>query len=241
MRIAVALLLATFVLCPESAMAVETGFVERSYKDDAGAEHRYVVFVPKSYDGTKETPLVVFLHGAGERGTDNKKQVEVGLGPAVRRQADTFPAIVLFPQAEKTWVLDSDDQKRALAELAQVEAEFKVDRTREYVTGLSMGGRGTYDLIRAQPDRFAAAGIICGFFDLDAIEPVSKLPTWFFHGAADPVVSVKNSRDAVAKLKELGADVRYSEYPQVLHNSWIQAYDEPEFFTWLFSHQRPSK
>lgn len=239
MRFALLLVVVPFICsCSEKTMAVETGFLTKTITDADGSEHKYVVFVPKSYDAKTPTPLVVFLHGAGERGEDNEKQVAVGLGPVVRKQADTFPAIVVFPQAKRNWKLDESDLNRAIAELDAVEKEYNIDKSRVYATGLSMGGRGTWDIVCAQPDRFAAAAIICGFFDLDRADALAKIPTWFFHGEADPVVPVTTSRDAVAKLKELKADVRYNEYPEVQHDSWLNAYDEPELFTWLFAQKR---
>lgn len=224
-------------------LAVETGFLTRAYQDAAGAEHKYVVFVPAAYDGQTAMPAVIFLHGAGERGTDNEKQVAVGLGPVVRKQAATFPAIVLFPQAEKSWMAGSPDLQRAAAELDRVEQEFRVDLDRVYVTGLSMGGRGTWDLVASHPGRFAAAAAVCGFYNFDTIEELAKIPTWFFHGAADPVVPVRNSQQASKMLRELRADVQYTEYPEVKHDSWIQAYDTAELYTWMFGKRRaaPSK
>ncbi|MBX7167096.1 MAG: dienelactone hydrolase family protein [Pirellulales bacterium] len=233
------LLLVTLTLfAPRESRAVETGFLSRSYQDAEGVEHKYVVFVPAAYDGNTPFPLIIFLHGAGERGTDNEKQVAVGLGPVVRKQAATFPAIVLFPQAEKSWMAGSPDLQRAAAELDRVEQDYRVDLTRVYATGLSMGGRGTWDLVASHPDRFAAAALICGFYNFDTIEPLAKIPTWFFHGDSDPVVPVRNSRQAHEKLKALNAAVQYTEYPGVKHDSWLQAYDTAELYTWLFAQRR---
>jgi predicted peptidase len=134
-----------------------TGFLDRTYDS-----FKYVVFIPKDYNADKAYPLILFLHGAGERGTDGKRQSEVGLGKAVKKHADTFPFIVVFPQAQKTWKVGSDDSKRALAILDQVEKDYKVDKKRVYLTGLSMGGYGTWDLAAADPKRWAAIVPICG-------------------------------------------------------------------------------
>ncbi len=221
----------------KGACGVETGFLDRSYEDAAGERHQYVVFVPAAYDPEKPWPLIVFLHGAGERGTDNREQVSVGLGPVVRRQLDTFPALVLFPQARKDWLAMRPDLTRAIAELDRVEEEFNVAADRVYVTGLSMGGRGTWDMVHMCPDRFAAAVPICGFFN-DELAPFIDLPTWFFHGDADPVVSVGNSRKAVRALRAAGGNPRYTEFADVGHDSWLPAYDTPELIPWMLSQSR---
>lgn len=177
------------------------------------------------------------MHGAGERGTNNWAQVEVGLGPVVRRQAESFPAIVFFPQARLDWSKDRPDLNRAMAEFGRVEQEFNIDPDRVYVSGISMGGRGTWDAVHLCPHRFAAAVPVCGFFD-KAIAPLLKLPLWFFHGADDSVVPVRHSRDAVSALRSAGAVVRYTEYHDVDHDSWVRAYDTPELFEWMFKQKR---
>ena len=214
-----------------------TGFQHRSYHDDDGVEHGYSVFIPEAYNSATRWPAIFFMHGAGERGTNNRSQLEVGLAPVVRRQAESFPAIVFFPQARLDWSKDRADLNRAVAEFARVEQEFSIDPDRVYVTGISMGGHGTWDAVHLCPGRFAAAVPICGFFDRD-IEPMLKLPMWFFHGADDSVVPVHHSRDAVAALRSAGAVVRYTEYHEVDHDSWVRAYDAPELFEWMFKQRR---
>lgn len=216
---------------------MQTGFLSRSYQDDEGVEQRYTVFVPAQYDADESWPAIFFMHGAGERGTDNHLQLEVGLGPVVKRQADTFPAIVFFPQARFDWSQDRPDLPRALSEFAQVEQAFSIDPTRVYVTGISMGGHGTWDAVQLCPDRFAAAVPVCGFFD-NRIEPFLELPSWFFHGAQDSVVPVRHSRTAVEAIRNAGGDVQYTEFPDVEHDSWIPTYDTPELYPWLFAQRR---
>jgi len=217
---------------------VETGFLARSYHDDEGIQRRYTVFLPAAYQANQAWPAIFFMHGAGERGTDNQVQVDVGLGPVVRSQLDSFPAIVFFPQARLDWSAERTDLARAVAEFDQVHREFNIDVNRVYVTGLSMGGHGAWDAVHLCPGRFAAAVIVCGFFD-NHIEPFTSLPCWFFHGADDSVVPVKHSRKAVEAIRAAGGNPKYTEFPGVDHDSWLQAYDTPELYSWLFAQRRP--
>src|SRR5262249_37901732 len=154
-----------WALLAGAADDVKTGFSNRVYKDKDG-EHKYVVFIPKDYKGDKAFPTILFLHGAGETGTDGEKQVKGGLGKAIKDRKEDLGFIVVFPQSEKrTWKADSDDGKRAMAILAEVEKEYKVDPKRVYLTGLSMGGGGTWSHAAAYPDRWAAIAPICGSGD----------------------------------------------------------------------------
>lgn len=232
-------------------------FVERTVSVD-GSTHRYQVFVPATAAGGREPSVILFLHGSGERGSDNRKQTEVGIGTYVRRHMDTFPAIVVFPQAPENaeW-----NQLHAVA-MAQLDAtieEFGGDRDRTYLTGLSMGGFGAWDYALRDPGRYAALVPICGGLvapgrpsmnvaavagEADpyaaAARPLSDVPTWIFHGAKDDVVPPDFSRRMAAAMKAAGAkDVRYTEFPDAGHNSWDAAYlDTPELWTWLFAQRR---
>ena len=214
----------------------KTGFVHRVLKTDDG-DAKYVVFVPHDYKGDKPYPLILFLHGAGETGTDGKKQVKVGLGPAIKRQEKTFGFIAVFPQSEKrNWRADSEDGQRALKILDQVMKDYKVDPQRVYLTGLSMGGFGTWSLAAAIPDRWAAIAPICGGGDPKTAEKIKHIPCWCFHGDADKVVSVEKSRAMITALKDAGGSPRYDEYPGVDHNSWDRAYATAELYTWFLKH-----
>ena len=142
-----------------------TGFLDRVHKDADGKEAKYVLFVPKDYDAKadKTWPVILFLHGAGETQGGQKQPVEVGIGPAIKKQEKTFPFITLFPQSQKrTWQAGSADADRALAILDEVMKEFKIDAKRLYLTGLSMGGYGTWSLAAKYPERWAAIAPICG-------------------------------------------------------------------------------
>ncbi len=216
----------------------KTGFLDRVYKDADGKESKYVVFIPKDYDGKKAYPLILFLHGAGETGEDGEKQVKVGLGPVVKKQVDTFPCITVFPQAHKrSWAADSEGGKTALAILDEVEKSYKVDKKRVYLTGLSMGGFGTWSFAAAQPERWAAVVPICGGGDPKMADKIKNIPCWVFHGDADNAVKVDLSRAMVKALEAAGGKPKYTEYEGVGHNSWVKAYDTKELYEWMLKQE----
>ncbi len=237
---------AAAVLGPASVPARETGtdsktgFLDCVYKDADGNEAKYVLFVPKEYKADNDTPLILFLHGAGEKGTDGKKQMKAGLGPAVKKKADSFPFLVIFPQAEKGWQAGGADAKQALAILADVQKHYKVDAKRVYLTGLSMGGFGTWSLAAAYPKKWAAIVPICGGGNPKTAEKIKDIPCWCFHGDADPAVNVEQSRSMIEALKKAGGEPKYTEYPKVGHNSWDKAYATPELYEWLLKQKLPS-
>ncbi len=242
---------------PMSDTRAHGHFVSRQLERD-GIVHRYQVFLPSRRAGGERPALIMFLHGSGERGDDNRKQVEVGLGPVVRSRLDEFPAIVVFPQMHT----DQADLERfgdtAFAILDAVQAEFDGDPQRVLLTGLSLGGYASFELALMQPERFAAVVPICGGFDPpeaqfvarrkalggvsshdEAAQKLRGIPFWVFHGAKDDVVSVENSRQMVAALKRAGAEVRYTEFPEAKHNSWDPAYATAALWPWLFAQRRP--
>jgi predicted peptidase len=226
------------VLLPAALPADEpkTGFIDATYKD-GDKEVKYVLFVPADYKGDKEYPVILFLHGAGEKGSDGKKQARGGLAPAIRRDK-SFPFIAIFPQAENTWRAGSADAKRALAILDQVMKEYKTDPKRVYLTGLSMGGFGTWSIAAATPERWAAIVPICGGGSPATAEKIKDIPCWCFHGDADPTVKVESSRAMIEALKKAGAEPKYTEYPGVGHNSWDKAYATKELYDWLLMQKR---
>ena len=227
-------------------------FSERTVSDGS-MSYRYKVFVPATWTSKKKWPVILFLHGAGERGDDNLAQTRIGIGPALERQKNTLQAVVVLPQCPRDrWWSEPEMQARALKTLDQATREFNGDAARQYLTGLSMGGYGSWGIAVNKPKRFAALAVICGGIrapgragllpnPLDvgdnpyraAAEKIRKVPTWIFHGGADPVVPVTESRKMVEAFKSLGVTVRYTEYEGVNHNSWDKAYGEPEFFTWM--------
>jgi len=212
----------------------EHGFLDRVFVDSDGKEAKYVLFVPHDYKADKAVPVILFLHGSGESGNDGKKQAAQGLGNAIKKRDKDFPCIVVFPQSQKrTWKADSDDSKRALQILELVQKEYKIDPKRVYLTGLSMGGYGTWSLATKYPDRWAAIVPICGGGDPAEADKIKNIPCWCFHGDADTAVKVDRSRDMIAALKKAGAEPKYTEYPKVGHNSWDKAYATPELWDWL--------
>lgn len=210
---------------------------KRYVHKDAGKEAPYYVYTPPGYTGDKAYPTILFLHGAGE--TDNEKRLlEVGLPAAIRKAEKRLPFIVVVPMAlTKGWQADGPNARRALAQLDEVKKNFKVDEKRIYLTGLSMGGFGTWSLAAAYPDRWAAIAPICGGGNVNFAEKIKSIPTWNFHGDKDTAVNVKLSRDMIDALKKAGGDPKYTEYPGVGHNSWDAAYGTKELYTWLLKHQ----
>ncbi len=223
-----------------AADANKVGFLECVHKDAGGAEAKYVLFVPHDYKGDREYPLILFLHGSGETRGGKKQPVEVGLGPVVKKRAKDFPFLVVFPQSQdRTWRADSADGKRALAILDEVRKRYKVDPKRVYLTGLSMGGSGTWSFAAAHPNRWAAIVPICGGAGPDAAAKIKGIPCWAFVGDKDRASLVEGMRNTLRGLWALGAHPNYTEYPDVGHNSWDRAYNTEELYPWLLGHRRP--
>jgi predicted peptidase len=240
-----------------SVQQVQTGFLDRNVTV-GGKSYHYQVYVPADYASKPAWPAILFLHGAGERGDDGLVQTNVGLAPAIRQNPSRYPAIVIFPQVprDSQWVGTPADM--ALAALQQTTREFHVDPTRVYLTGLSMGGHGTWYIAYRHPELFAAVVPICGwvrdFTMFRGSVPVvtgdsaqvmtllaqrlGKVPIWIFHGEVDQVVNVNGSREPAAALKAAGADVRYTELLGLNHNTWDAAYGSDEFVRWLFAQRR---
>lgn len=199
------------------------------------------MYVPRDYAPVRLWPTILFLHGAGERGSDGLKQTQVGLGTAIRTDPKRFPALVVMPQcAEGDWWTSPLMKRTALKALARTIRSYSVDEDRLYLTGLSMGGYGSWAIAAEQPERFAAVVPICGGGDPATTAPrVRDLPIWAFHGDADTVVVPDRSRTMVEAVRAAGGTrVRYTEYAGVGHNSWDPAYAEAEMLEWLFSQRR---
>jgi predicted peptidase len=201
----------------------------------------YLLYLPRGYDpeGARRWPLVLFLHGRGERGDDVGAVKRHGLPRVLERRAD-FPAIVVSPQCPATtyWTAEI---ATLTALLDAIEEEHAVDPERIYVTGLSMGGFGTWALAIAGAARFAAIAPICGGGEPLAVGALGRLPVWAFHGDADTVVPVERTLAMVEALRAHGGDVRLTIYPGVGHDSWTQTYENPELYEWLFSHTRSGR
>lgn len=232
------LALGVFELASPTAVADEakSGFLERVYKDANGKEYKYVLFVPHEYQKEKESPLILFLHGSGEREGGTKAPVEVGLGPAIKKLGEKeFPFFVLFPQFGKSgnWEADGPDARRALAILDETRRNYSIDSHRLDLTGLSTGGRGTWSLAMNHPDLWAAIVPLCGWGDVKQAEEIKGIPCWCFHGDKDNAVKVEKSREMIAALTAAGSEPKYDEYPGVGHNCWDKAYGTKELYDWL--------
>jgi predicted peptidase len=219
----------------------------------------YRILYPDNYDPQGSYPVLFFLHGAGERGNDNAKQLthgaELFLSDSIR---GSFPAVVVFPQcaADSYW---SNVDIRAQAEskrefyfrtngkpsegmalflrlVKQLLKNEAVDEDRVYIGGLSMGAMGTYEALRRKPRVFAAAFAICGGDHTSNVRKYAHVPLWIFHGEQDNVVPPTHSHAIVAELKRVGASPKYTFYPTANHNSWDAAFAEPELLPWLFGH-----
>jgi MYXO-CTERM domain-containing protein len=259
---AVAPILAFASLCllPASGLAQDlNGFEARTLQGSKGLTLPYRLFKVKNPTAGTKYPLILFLHGAGERGDNNTSQLTANAGATVwatdAHQAE-HPAYVIAPQcpAGKQWV-DTDwtlgsystttvpvsDQLTTALEIADaVATEFGTDPARQYITGLSMGGYGTWDAVVRNPTRFAAALPVCGAGDPSKADLIKLLPLWTFHGDADATVPVKGSRDMVTALKAVGSTVQYTEYPGVGHDAWTMTYANEQVIDWLFENKKPS-
>jgi predicted peptidase len=199
----------------------------------------YLLYVPDHVKNDRGLPLVLFLHGSGESGDDVQKVKKHGL-PKLIEAGKTFPFIVVSPQSPSPRIGWNPDALGAL--LDEVESQHKVDKDRVYVTGLSMGGFGTWALAAAYPKRFAAIAPICGGGNPETARKLKDLPIWVFHGAKDPVVRPRQSERMVEALKNAGnKQVKLTMYPEAGHDSWTETYDNPKLYEWLLEHKRGEK
>jgi predicted peptidase len=220
-------------------------FEERSVSVRQGAdpiEFRYRLLRPQTVVTGMRYPLILFLHGAGERGDDNRKQLAYlprwMAEPAMRKR---HPCFVVAPQCrmDERWADVSWADEKSTPQAAEPTTDLRaVDPDRVYLTGLSMGGFGTWDLAARMPDRFAAFLPICGGGDERMAATFAKRPLWCFHGDTDTAVPVQRSRDMIAALKAAGGRPKYSELKGVGHDSWTTAYRDPAVIDWLFEQRR---
>jgi predicted peptidase len=243
----------------------QRSFLAQTFTGSRGQVLPYRMLVPPAYPAHSEArghdvdrermPLVLLLHGAGERGNDNSAQLSNGVAELLGSDTATvrFPCLYVVPQCptKHRWAEADWDAERHVLRLepslplsTAVELldallhRHSIDPQRLYLIGLSMGGFGVWDLLSRWPERFAAAVPICGGADERAVVAARAVPVWAFHGALDPAVPVERSRRAVAALREAGGTPRYTEYPNVGHDAWTHAFTEPNLLPWLFSHRR---
>jgi predicted peptidase len=195
----------------------------------------YWLYLPPNHDQQPQWPLLVFLHGAGERGEDLER-VKVHGPPKLIAEGKDFPMIVIAPQcaSRESW------RGEAVAALTRHAMKtYPVDPKRVYLTGLSMGGFGTWDAAAKYPELYAAIVPICGGGNTESVERHKQVPTWVFHGAKDNVVPLERSQQMVDALQAVGGDVKFTVYPEAGHDSWTETYNNAELYEWLLSHHRP--
>jgi predicted peptidase len=193
-----------------------TGFVKKALELD-GQTYRYAVYVPQGYTPQRRSPAILFLHGIGECGDDGTAQM---------------------PQCRVGRKWEGTMATLALATLEATQSQYTIDPDRIVLTGLSLGGFGTWRLGAQQPERFAALVPVCGGGDPSRAQALARLPIWCFHGEADSVIPVERSREMVQAVRAAAGDVRYTEFPGVGHNAWDPAYGDPQLTEWMLAQHR---
>lgn len=237
-----------------NAHSAEKAFEAKTYVSLDKKSLNYRIHTPKDMETKTQYPLVLLLHGAGERGHDNKKQlVHAATDLLAYSKNLKTPAIIITPQCPsgQQWVntpwgdlkhskpAEPSTPMRLVIELLNQSIKtLPVDKTRVYVTGLSMGGYGTWDIIQRHPEIFAAAMPVCGGGDTTLAVKLTEIPIWAFHGGQDKVVPTERSREMIAAIKKSGGKPNYTEYKGVGHNSWSKTYSNQEVLKWLFSQKK---
>jgi predicted peptidase len=237
---------------------VPTGFLLKVIKV-SGKTYNYSVFVPREYDPKKKWPCILFLHGLGEAGVDGMKPIGQGLGPAIQLEPEKWPFIVVFPQRPIGFIEWEQYDDLALAALQKAREDYAIDAARLYLTGLSQGGHGTWTIAARHPEMWAAIAPIAGYWDPtvlsfkvrltwptpifsgkpeDLARALKDMPVWTFHGDADDIVPVGQTRDVVKALEAAGGHPKLTIYSGVGHNSWDRAYRTEDLAAWLLRHAR---
>lgn len=229
------ILAATASIC-DVALSDQQAGVQKAAKLDTQVKVQmgYLLYLPKDYDKQESWPLILFLHGAGERGNDLELVKKHG-PPKLIAAGKDFPFIVVSPQCpkERWW-----EPIELVALLDELSGKYKVDSDRIYVTGLSMGGFGSWRLAFYAPDKFAAIAPICGGGEKYWAKRFAHLPVWAFHGAKDTGVPPERSQIMVDELKKKGGKPKLTIYPEAGHDSWTVTYDNPKFYEWLLEQKR---
>ncbi|WP_010588136.1 carboxylesterase family protein [Schlesneria paludicola] len=223
-------------------------FYERVLRDDAG-EHKYLVFIPTGYRSEKASPAMLFLHGAGERGTDNRLPLTVGIAPFIQARVQSFPFLVVIPQCEmadgrilESWNADHVNGKRALAILDDARKHYNFDEKRVVLTGWSMGGYGTWSLATAEPTRWSAVVPLSGGGDARRVEGLKDVPVWAFHGEKDTLIKSEDGRKIVEALSAAGGTATYTELPDAGHDINTEVYGNDAVIAWMLDPRRtPAK
>jgi predicted esterase len=241
-----------------SAPQQETGFLNRTV-EVGGVTYRFEVYLPEQFrrDDRKSWPVILFLHGRGERGSEGMWQTQIGLPQAVRDHPERWPFVIVMPQCPlPLYWTDAQMLSMAMAALDQETSEFHLDRERTYLSGLSMGGYGAWELARLYPRRWAAIAIASGgvFWSYEPerwqrqatlpaeyARALGRTPVWLFHGSDDNIVSSRQSELMFGAFKASGGHVRLWVYLGLKHDSWTRAYNEPELPRWLLEHHRDAR
>jgi len=227
------------VLSSPALAQIQSGFVNRVFRDDSG-EHKYALFIPHGYTPKIKWPVILFLHGAGERGNDGQLQTQIGLGPAIKARPNKFPFIAVFPQCEDAhgrildgWIADSSDAKRAIKILDGTIKEFSIDPKRQILTGWSMGGYGTWSIAAKSPNRWSAVVPLSGGGKTEWAPQLKNVPIWAFHGSEDAAIHPVQSRLLVEALKTEKANILYTEIDKVGHDVWKNVYTNSSLISWM--------
>lgn len=259
LKIELSIILCFLCFCPffRAQGQSENVFEKHFFCNIPGDTLYYRLMRPMDNDTVKKYPIVLFLHGAGERGKDNNSQLVNGaLNFASTLNRKIFPCYMIVPQCaagyrwvETDWNLPSHIQpekpsvylERTMRLLDSLTKKLNVDTNRIYITGLSMGGFGTWDAISRCPWKFAGAVPVCGGGDTTKASLIKDIPIWAFHGDSDKVVMTSRSRDMIAVIKKSGGNPNYTEYPNIGHNAWSKAYAGMEMYQWLFSQSKENR
>lgn len=222
-------------------MTQQSCFFQKDVEVSKSVSLAYLLSLPKDYEaeGNKKYPLVLFLHGMGERGS-NLDLVKLH-GLPKNAEKEDFPFILVSPQCPldiqrySNWLFYIDS---VIALLDDVIDNYQVDEQRVYITGLSMGGYGTWEIAKQFPHKFAAAAPICGGGSTKQIDRLADMPVWAFHGAKDDVVPLEESEVMVEALRDAGGNVKFTIYPEANHDSWTETYNNPEFLSWLLKQKK---
>jgi predicted peptidase len=232
----------------KEAPPIATGFLYKTITLDHET-FAYCVYVPPEYTAEKAWPLILFLHGSGERGEDGFRETEIGVPKALRRDHSRIPAIVVMPQCRPNAAWTGEMAAMALHCVEATSREYRIDHERVYLTGLSLGGQGTWLLGAQYEQDFAAIVPVCGFAELGQetglaarlAQHLTDIPIWCWHGGADTHVPASKAREMVEAIQKAGGHVKYTEVAGAGHDVWDKAYEDPELWKWLFSQKRATK
>ena len=231
-------------------------FEARSFTSSKGTKINYRIYFPKNYDPEKKYPLILFLHGVGQRGNDNQSQLKLGIcEPFKNPNSEIYNCIVIAPQCpsndkwinipgegwdlycsyDSTKITESASTAAVVELVRNVRDEEAVDDNRMYITGLSMGGFGTWDILVRHPRLFTAAMPLCGGADYRKASVIKDIPIWTFHGQQDQTVPCEGTERMVAELEKIGGNITYTPYPESGHGIWVEVYARDDIFPWLLS------